>query len=318
MTVLEVDDGVMPAPILVGFDPDGADRAPVHFATAAARFTGAPLVVGSVHADEAVIAELVLGHGDGDLLLDPAESLDHIRRELAGEGLQVEVRAFAGSSTARALHEAADQLGAGLIVVGSARGGQQGRLRPGSTASRLLHGAPCPVAVVPHGWQAGPGLRTIGVAFVDTPEAHEALSAGVALARRAGAKLCVLSAAKPHGYQPAAHAERLRQSTTYETVGSDLEARIEQAITTVTGGKPDIEIEPDVSIQDPADFLIAASQNLDPLVCGSRGYGPQRAVLMGGVTRRVTAEAHCPVIVLVRGAETGLETLIGARAGATA
>jgi nucleotide-binding universal stress UspA family protein len=73
-----------------------------------------------------------------------------------------------------------------------------------------------------------------------------------------------------------------------------------------------------VSVQDPADFLIAASANLDLLVCGSRGYGPRRAVLMGGVTRRVAAEAQCPVIVLVRGAETGLESLIEESAGAAA
>ena len=66
---------------------------------------------------------------------------------------------------------------------------------------------------------------------------------------------------------------------------------------------------------DPADFLIAASENIDLLVCGSRGYGPRRAVLLGGVSRRVTTEAHCPVIVLARGAEAGLDALIGEQAG---
>jgi nucleotide-binding universal stress UspA family protein len=306
------------APILVGFDPDRADGSPVQFALAAARFTGAPLIVGSVHADAAAVGELVHGHLESDLMLDPAEPLERIRHELAGAGVQVDVRALAGSSPARALHEAAEDLGAGLVVVGSAGQGHVGRLRPGSTAARLLHGAPCPVAVVPHGWQAGSGLTTIGVAFVDTPEAHEALEGAVALARSANAKLRVLSAAKPHGYQPAAHAERLRQSTAYETIGSDLDAAIQRALTTVPGGSSGIEIEPDVSVQDPADFLIAASQRLDLLICGSRGYGPRRAVLLGGVSRRLTAEAHCPVIVLVRGAEVGLEALIGDRAGATA
>jgi nucleotide-binding universal stress UspA family protein len=306
----------MSPPILVGFDPDGADRAPVHFAIAAARFTGARLVVGAVHADATAIGELVHGLVESDLLLDATEPLDHIQRELADEGVKFEVQALAGSSTARALYEAAEQLGAGLVVVGSARNGHAGRLRPGSTAARLLHGAPCPVAVVPHGWQAGRGLETIGVAFIDTPEAHEALNAALALARSAGAKLRVLSAAKPHGRQEAAHAGRLHESASYDTVGSDLQAAIEQAIATATGGKPGVAIEPDVSVQDPADFIVAASEQLDLLVCGSRGYGPRHAVLMGGVSRRVTAEAYCPVIVLVRGAEVGLEALLGDRAGA--
>jgi nucleotide-binding universal stress UspA family protein len=79
----------------------------------------------------------------------------------------------------------------------------------------------------------------------------------------------------------------------------------------------DVEIEPDVSVGDPADFLIAASEQLDLLICGSRGYGPPRAVLPGGVSSRVVNEARCPVIVLARGAETGLEALVDEGAGAS-
>ena len=67
---------------------------------------------------------------------------------------------------------------------------------PGSTAQRLMHGAPCPIAVVPRSWQRGDGLRTIGVGYVDTAEGHNALEGALALARRSGAKLRVLSAAK--------------------------------------------------------------------------------------------------------------------------
>jgi nucleotide-binding universal stress UspA family protein len=48
---------------------------------------------------------------------------------------------------------------------------------------------------------------------------------------------------------------------------------------------------------------------MDLLVCGSRGYGPLRAVLLGSVSRRITAEARCPVIVIPRGVKGALETL---------
>jgi nucleotide-binding universal stress UspA family protein len=75
-------------------------------------------------------------------------------------------------------------------------------------------------------------------------------------------------------------------------------------------GATDVEIDYDVSVGDPADFLVAASERLDLLICGSRGYGPARSVMLGGVSRRVTTEAHCPVIVLARGTEAGLEALI--------
>ena len=80
-------------------------------------------------------------------------------------------------------------------------------------------------------------------------------------------------------------------------------------------GASDVEIDYDISVGDPADFLVAASERLDLLICGSRGYGPARSVMLGGVSRRVTTEAHCPVIVLARGTEAGLEALIEEPAG---
>jgi hypothetical protein len=47
---------------------------------------------------------------------------------------------------------------------------------------------------------------------------------------------------------------------------------------------------------------------------GSRGYGPLRAVLLGGVSRRLMVEAHCPVIVVPRGVEAGSRRWPRARA----
>jgi nucleotide-binding universal stress UspA family protein len=41
-----------------------------------------------------------------------------------------------------------------------------------------------------------------------------------------------------------------------------------------------------------------------------RGYGPLRAVLLGGVSRRVAVAARCPVIVLPRGVSAPLEALM--------
>ena len=54
----------------------------------------------------------------------------------------------------------------------------------------------------------------------------------------------------------------------------------------------------DVRREDPADVLIERSHELDLLVIGSRGYGPLRAVLLGGVSGRVIRDAACPVIVV--------------------
>ena len=81
------------------------------------------------------------------------------------------------------------------------------------------------------------------------------------------------------------------------------EAALRSAIAELDAG---VDMQVDAFVEDPADTLVRVSENLDLLVCGSRGYGPLRAVLLGGVSRRVVAEAHCPVIVLPRGVEARL------------
>jgi hypothetical protein len=53
---------------------------------------------------------------------------------------------------------------------------------------------------------------------------------------------------------------------------------------------------------DPATVLVDASRESDLLVLGSRGYGPVRAVLLGGVSQAVIRHATCPVVVVPRSA----------------
>ena len=41
-------------------------------------------------------------------------------------------------------------------------------------------------------------------------------------------------------------------------------------------------------------------EDVDVLVCGSRGYGPARSVLLGGVSSRLLRHARVPVVVVPR------------------
>ncbi len=52
----------------------------------------------------------------------------------------------------------------------------------------------------------------------------------------------------------------------------------------------------------PAEILVERSGELDLLVLGSRAYGPLRHALLGSVSATVMRGAHCPVLVLPRGA----------------
>jgi nucleotide-binding universal stress UspA family protein len=58
--------------------------------------------------------------------------------------------------------------------------------------------------------------------------------------------------------------------------------------------------ETQLRIGDAEAVLADASESLDLLLLGSRGYGPMHAVIVGGVSGRLVREAACPVIVFPR------------------
>jgi nucleotide-binding universal stress UspA family protein len=72
----------------------------------------------------------------------------------------------------------------------------------------------------------------------------------------------------------------------------------------------DVPVEVEAMIGDPVEILAGLTSHLDLLVCGSRGYGPLRAVLLGSVARRVAENARCPVIVVPRGIHAAFESML--------
>jgi nucleotide-binding universal stress UspA family protein len=305
----------MTRPILAAFDPHSQDPSPARFALAAARFSGYPVIVVSVCATP-VAAAYPMPPAE-DLLPYAEKALESLEAELDAGDVAVEYRTVRGPSAPWALHQAAEREDASVLVVGSTNRGTAGRVLPGSTAERLMQGSPCPIAVVPHGWSEDGALRTIGVAYVDTEEGRNALRGAYELARRAGATLRVLTVAKVGA---GAHAEAEtrhpgQRGKRYDEVEGEHRLRTEAAVrAAVSELEGDVPVEVDAFLEDPAEVLIRVSEHVDLLVCGSRGYGPLRAVLLGGVTRRVTAAAACPVLVLPRGVGFTAEAAGGAQA----
>jgi nucleotide-binding universal stress UspA family protein len=60
-----------------------------------------------------------------------------------------------------------------------------------------------------------------------------------------------------------------------------------------------------VAVGTPVDELVELSRTVDLLVVGSRAWGPVRRTLMGSTAAKLMRKAHCPVLVLPRGAATG-------------
>ncbi len=249
---------------------------------------------------------------------DARELVGRMTRLLTSDAPErIKMYVLADTSPARALDEVAVQEHAALIVVGSTHTGRAGRVLPGSTGERLLHGAPCAVAIVPEGYRAlsRPAIRRIGVAYDATEESRAAVAAATEAARALGADLEVIRVVGEEAYGPQA----LLGGPSHDARRKEVDEHIQRSVDAVVGDLPfDVRGEAVRLAGDAADQLVARSEALDLMVVGSRGYGPLRAVLAGGVSGRVARAAHCPVIVIPRGIEAPLGELFQATAATEA
>lgn len=225
----------------------------------------------------------------------------------AGAG-QIEAPAFHWSPSSwpiRALHELAAYEHAQLIVVGAAREGAAGRPKV-NLMERMAHGAPCAIAVAPAGYAAGHAgqhaLKRIGVGFSSSQEGRAAVRLARELAAAGGGSVRVIAGA---GLEPAL-ASYAFSSPALGDVEDEIYADTEQTLAHVCAqlsAEDGVPIEHETVRGDPATVLIERSAQLDLLVLGSRAYGPLRHALLGSVSAQAMREAHCPVLVVPRGAE---------------
>jgi nucleotide-binding universal stress UspA family protein len=154
--------------------------------------------------------------------------------------------------------------------------------------------------VAPRGLRESPPQRlgTIAVAFLDTPEAAQALDTAAALAERAGARLRLVSVMPRPAevYLPvigrdAEEAFVARSRELFRRALDDALARV--------GGR--VEAEAELLEGAAVDTLATLDRrDADLLVCGSRAYGPLRRVLLGGVSSRLLRRSALPLLVVPR------------------
>jgi len=285
------------APVIVGVDGGPSAEDALVFGRWAAMTLDAPLMVAVVHPAPSALGS---GRVDAEWVADrhrAAEAvLDQARTILAGNGGDVTYRVVASTSAAHGLHDLAEETAAEAIVVGSGRAGPKHRLFAGSTAERLLAGSVCPVAVAPAAMETPPGtLGRIGVAYVDTPDGRAALALAARLAARTGSPLrlytVVAEADASLPFLVGPDAEHAFLDTARETY----ELSLSRAAESVGAVAVDWEIRTGDVVESLADL-----DDVDVLFCGSRGYGPARRVLLGGVSARLVRRARRPVVVVPR------------------
>lgn len=230
----------------------------------------------------------------------PAD-MEQLERDVAAasEGARVDV--VSGESPARVLHERAEALDAHVVVLGSTHRGALGRVVPGSTVTRLVHGSPCAVAVAPRGYadSAPPDLRVIEIAFDGSPEAWQAVKEGGRLAAAAGATVRMFAVVGPPS-QGALAASSGLPGVPPVAMTDYLGEEIERARESLPDGlRPDARVlHGDVA----KSLLDEAEKGVDLLVMGSRGYGPVRYALAGGVGAAIVRDCPCAVMLVPRGA----------------
>jgi nucleotide-binding universal stress UspA family protein len=129
------------AVIVVGYVPKPEGKAALRLAAEEAKLRDSSLVVVNSHRGGREF--------DRDDAVESESQLDEVRGELKDAGVEFQIRQLVrGMDPAEDLINVADEVSAGLIVIGLRRRSPVGKLILGSNAQRILLDAPCPVLAV--------------------------------------------------------------------------------------------------------------------------------------------------------------------------
>lgn len=291
----------MPRKVIIGYDGSEHGEDALVLGGLFAEVLGAsPLVAAALpHPGRGLDGEAVEA-----TLRERSEPLFATARERLA-GLEVETRAVPGDSPAGALHELAQAQEPILVVVGSTHCGPLGRVFIGSVGEALLSGAPCAVAVAPRDYAKHESHRLLrlGVGVSGSEESWPALNAGIALAERLHAAFTVIAVARPPHYGYDASLAALTAGEYRSVEQQEMDRVLDQATERIPARLPMRRL---LLEGDPAGAIAEAAEDLDLLIVGSRGYGPLRGTLLGGVSAKLMRSSPCPVLVLPRGAASNL------------
>jgi nucleotide-binding universal stress UspA family protein len=215
------------------------------------------------------------------------------------DGLEVKFHKVAHRSTSGGLLEALAELEPELLILGSAAEGKLGQVVVGSTADRLLHSSPVPMAIAPRGYRGSKarGLTRLTAGYPGTPETLHVVEHVAALAEQLGVPMRVVTFAVRGRtmYPPevglraedsileqlATHArETLAQLKADGVIGEDVQLQV------VTGNGWDEAL-------DDADW-----QDGELLAIGTSPVGGIARVFLGSRGSKILRHSPVPVLVL--------------------
>ncbi|SEG58998.1 Universal stress protein family protein [Nonomuraea solani] len=259
------------AHVIVGYNSAPGGRDALALGAAITRVTGGELTVATIYPPGspglAVEAQANLAHAGEELGAAPAEYLT-----------------FESRGTGRGLSLLAGRIRADLIVVGSATGGQSGRITIGSTSDHLLHLASEAVMLAPAHYEPPEKPARLTLAYVHRPECDAAVERVAQATLRLGVPLRLITLDLRTDDQG-----KLRD---------DLALAVRLAWET-TG----IEAESEVAEGHDAAAALADVEWLpgELLVCAASEDAQPHRVFLGELAMKVLRASSCPVTVLPRG-----------------
>jgi nucleotide-binding universal stress UspA family protein len=210
--------------------------------------------------------------------------------EVAGSHLRV------GRPDAEIIAQA-EQIGVGLIVMGSRGRGGIRRALMGSVSDSVVRHAYCPVMVVRG--EATEFPDKILLATDGSEEARLAATTAADVAERTGSELHVVHVGEVRPvYHPAWHGYVAR----YEELQEEAQRLLEEQVEHVKAAGAKVA-ETHLGMGRPDEEIVVLGQEIGAglIVTGSRGLGGIRRALMGSVSDSVVRHAHCPLLVVRQG-----------------
>jgi nucleotide-binding universal stress UspA family protein len=290
---------IFPTRILLATDGSGDAQLAARSAIELAKTTGSELhVIYVVHRAEELRQPEGLGFGSvvsqEELKRTGQAMLDKLVKQIEDTGGSVGQAHLRQGRTDEKIVAQAEELGAGLIVVGSRGLGGVRRALVGSVSDSVVRHAHCPVMMVrgkPVSFPTKILLSTDG-----SEEAEFAARTAADLARDMNSELHVVHVGVQyflviHDYISPTQYQELKQER--QGVLDEQVSKIEEAGGTVTksylrmGRREDEEI-----------VALAEEVGAGLIAMGSRGLGGIRRALLGSVSDSVVRHAHCPVMVV--------------------
>lgn len=289
--------------IVVGFAPHKGDRAPVQLGATLAR---------SNHQDVRIVTVVpapwptpVAGGTDREFTrwsqeygaqaaAEAAKAVAEVCPDLVVEAVSVPSR-----SVATGLIAEAEKADATMVVVGSGSDGSWGAVVVSSTADRLLHSSPVPVAVATRGYRSPPGavVTRATCAFRGDDASRAVLTRTAAICREVGARLRVATfGVRGRTMYPP---EVLGESDILATYVKHTEREQEQAVAELGSDAPDsVETAVATGRSWPEALEALDWDKGDVLVVGSSSASLASRLFLGSNAAKIVRHSPVPVIVV--------------------